>query len=249
VDNSHVEIKRPKMSVLLAGTPRQVGSMGLSSPENGLQSRFIFYYFDSLPSFKLLKGRKDNSRELVLENLSNSMREIYTQLSFNQEGVEFFLSDSQWVFFSKWYACKMENISRKYNGYTSAMIRRIALGTVRIAGILSILLEQEKDPLFINNKVSCSWQTLRKSLSIAEVYLAHNLVIFSCSEMSKPDVDLHMYMDFYNMLPTGDFCRKDVLDIAATVGFSERTLDRRLEKLRKSGKLISMKGGLYKKYK
>lgn len=249
MDNSHVVIARPKITLLLAGTPRQVGSMGLANPENGLQSRVGFYYFDSLPSFKVMKGRKDNSRDRILESLGDRMCDIYRQLGYNQQGIEFVLTDHQWEFFSTWYDSKMESISRKFNGYTSAMIRRVALNTVRIAGILSILYEFEQDSLLLNSKVTCTWQTLRKALAIADVYLTHNLVIFRCSEMSTPDTAMHAYMDFYNLLPAGEFNRKDVLDVAAAVGFSERTLDRRLEKLRKSGKLISMKGGLYKKYK
>ncbi len=249
MDNSHVVIDCPKLTMLLAGTPRQVGSLGLNSPENGLQSRVNFYYFDSLPSFKLMKGRKDNSRQLTMESLGNIMCDIYRQLSYNQAGIEIVLTDGQWDFFSNWYARKMEVVTRKYNGYTSAMIRRSALSTIRIAGILTILHEYESDPLFRNDKVCCTWQTLRKALAIAEVYMNHNLVIFRCSEMATPDTTMHAYIDFYNLLPAGEFNRKDVLDVAAAVGFSERTLDRRLEKLRKSGKLISMKGGLYKKHK
>src|SRR3989339_270051 len=248
-DDAHLVIERPQVSVLLAGTPQQVGSMGLANPENGLQSRFIFYYFDSLPFFKMLKGRKDDSRDVVFAELSNEMLDIYLQLHYNEEGAQFVLTDPQWAFFSNWYKFKMETVSRKYNGYTSAMVKRTALVTIRIAGILSMLYQSEEGMVNFVDKVHCSWQTLRKSLAIADVYLAHNLVIFSCSAMSAPDVDMHQYLDFYSLLPEGEFDRKDVLEICAAVGFSERTLDRRLEKLRKSGKLYSAKGGTYKKAK
>jgi len=58
---------------------------------------------------------------------------------------------------------------------------------------------------------------------------------------------MHQYMDFYSLLPEGEFTRRDIIEIASVIGFKERTIDRRLEKLRKSGQLTLIQGGVYKK--
>ena len=247
MDDTFVEIKRPRLSLLMTGTPRQVGSMGLDNPENGLQSRFFFYFFDTLPVFKSLRGRSDSNMESSLESVGESMKDIYLQLSYNLEGIEFLLTDAQWKFFSRWYGKKLETVTRKYNAFSSALVMRGAVGTIRIAAILTFLYHAEKDPLFTQNKIYCSWRTLRKAILLVDTYLTHNLVIFQSSNLAAPDIVMHQYMDLYKLLPEGEFSRKDVLEIAAAVGFSERTVDRRLEKLRKSGRLVLVQGGIYKK--
>ena len=43
--NEQVELLQPKLSTVLSGTPRQIASL-IPDTENGLFSRFIFYYVD-----------------------------------------------------------------------------------------------------------------------------------------------------------------------------------------------------------
>ena len=45
-DREYVNIKHPKLSTLLTGTPRQILNL-ISDAENGLFSRFAFYYLDT----------------------------------------------------------------------------------------------------------------------------------------------------------------------------------------------------------
>jgi hypothetical protein len=86
------------------------------------------------------------------------------------------------------------------------------------------------------------------AVRIAETFIDHTLVIYHFSKFgSEPDVEMHKYMDFYSLLPESEFTRSDVLEIARDIGFSDRTLDRRLEKLRKSGRIESIKSGTYRK--
>ena len=48
-DREYVNLKHPKLSALLTGTPKQVSSL-ITDAENGLFSRFIFYYLSTKPS-------------------------------------------------------------------------------------------------------------------------------------------------------------------------------------------------------
>lgn len=47
----HYEIKNPKLSIVLSGTPNQVKPL-IDSRENGLFSRFVYYYFDEVSGWK-----------------------------------------------------------------------------------------------------------------------------------------------------------------------------------------------------
>lgn len=245
-DNVEIEIKKPRLSVLITGTPNQVNEMKLNNPANGLASRFSIYLFDKIPTFKDLGQTKSRHIEHTMLELSKEFEFIYQQLAAKEEEVEFILSKDQWKFISKFYQKKLDQITRNSNTYSSAFVTRNALVAVRIAGILSLLGNAEKN-ILIDDKIYCSWHVLRTSLSLAETYLEHSLVIFELSNLNQKDEILHQYMDFYKLLPTGEFTRKEILPLCDIVKFSERTVDRRLEKLRKSGLLKSMKSGVYQK--
>ena len=47
-DREYVELETPRLSALLSGTPKQVSAL-IPNAENGLFSRFIFYYMNILP--------------------------------------------------------------------------------------------------------------------------------------------------------------------------------------------------------
>ena len=165
------------------------------------------------------------------------MKDTYLQLLNMHDGIEFQLNKSQWALLSKFFKAKMESVVRKYNALGAAIVTRGSLGAVRIAGILALLDEAEKYPLH-TNCIKCSNQHLFKAIRIAETFIDHTLVIYHFSKFgSEPDVEMHKYMDFYSLLPESEFTRSDVLEIARDIGFSDRTLDRRLEKLRKSGRI------------
>lgn len=248
MDNMVVDIKCPKLSVMISGTLGQVGSMGLNIPENGLQSRFFFYLFNTIPKFKSLGGTSNNKLDHCLDKLSFKMKDTYLQLLNKPNGIEIVLNQSQWNLISRFFNRKLEIVLRKYNSLGAAIVTRGALGAVRIAAILEVLEEANNFPLINIDIIKCSNQCLFKAIRIAETYIDHTLVIYHFSKSgAEPDIEMHKYLDFYNLLPDGDFTRNDVLEIAKKIGFSERTIDRRLEKLRKTGRLISVKSGTYKK--
>ncbi|MBR5198577.1 MAG: DUF3987 domain-containing protein, partial [Bacteroidales bacterium] len=76
-DREYVNIKQPKLSTLLTGTPRQILNL-ISDAENGLFSRFAFYYLDT----KLVWNN-------VFANSGNETLEDYFQ-SLGREYQDFF---------------------------------------------------------------------------------------------------------------------------------------------------------------
>jgi len=248
MDDVIVDIKCPKLSVMISGTPGQVGAMGLNIPDNGLQSRFFFYVFNAIPTFKALGSSSNSNVEITLDKLSSTMKDTYLQLLNKPEGIEFILNQSQWNLITRFFKRKMEIVIRKYNALGAAIVTRGSLVAVRIAGILALLDEADNLPLINTTIITCSNQHLIKAIRIVDTYIDHTLVIYHFSKFgSDPDAEMHKYMDFYKLLPECEFTRQDVLGIAKKIGFSERTIDRRLEKLRKSGRLESIKAGTYKK--
>ncbi|GHV65986.1 hypothetical protein FACS1894199_08280 [Bacteroidia bacterium] len=57
-NREYVELKQPKVSALLSGTPQQVAAL-IPNPENGLFSRFMFYYMNIKPVWQNVFARTD----------------------------------------------------------------------------------------------------------------------------------------------------------------------------------------------
>ncbi|MDP1809795.1 MAG: DUF3987 domain-containing protein [Sediminibacterium sp.] len=151
-----IDISEPKLSVLLSGTFNQVSAMGLASPTNGLQSRFVFYLFEAIPMFKKVSPKMSTNLNSILKELGGKQMGIYSFLTIMEE-VEFTLTDKQWTFLERWYEKKMKSITIKYNHYAGSMVTRLALTTFRLAGILSILKEFETG--IVVDTVECEYST------------------------------------------------------------------------------------------
>lgn len=244
-DAVEIDLHEPKLSVLISGTFNQIIAMGLHTPINGLQSRFLFYLFETIPMFKKVSPKKSTNLAALLSVLGTKQKNIYSFLKAHEE-VEFILTDAQWTFLERWFDKKMKSATTKYNHYAGSMVARLAVTTFRIAGILSILKEFEIGLPLVT--VKCSWSDLRTAFILTDTYLEHNLAVFHFSEQSGKDENLGKYIQFYDLLPESEFTRQEAIDIGKPF-FSDRTIDRRIEKFCKAGQLISFKAGSFKKNK
>jgi len=241
-EDSDVEIQEPKLAVILSGTFDQVGAMGLDSPKNGLQSRFLFYIFDNLPRFKNVSPDK-NVKPDNFGNLSDDLLRIHTYLQLNEHSVV--LNDTQWKYFQQWFEKQMASIVPQHNGYAAALISRLGLNSFRIIMILSTL--RSFDNGLPTSPITCSEKDYKIAYFVMSTLISHSIAMFSLGQGNSRDEELGKYMEFYKLLPDGvEFTRQEALQFANGI-FPERTVDRRLQKLLKNGHLTSLICGVYHK--
>jgi hypothetical protein len=70
-------IQTPRLSALLSGTPKQVSTL-IPNAENGLFSRFIFYYMNILPVWKdVFVGDNSQALDDYFRHLGNQFYDFY----------------------------------------------------------------------------------------------------------------------------------------------------------------------------
>ena len=75
-DMEYTEIKEPKFSVAITGTPNQVNNL-ISSTEDGLFSRFLFYSYKSKAEWKNTYTEVKSSKDEIFESFSAHLCDLF----------------------------------------------------------------------------------------------------------------------------------------------------------------------------
>jgi hypothetical protein len=94
-DREYVELEKPCLSALLSGTPKHVSAL-IPNAENGLFSRFIFYYMNILPVWQdVFTGDDSQTLDDYFRNLGNHFFDFYKYLQHLSEPLRFCLTAMQ----------------------------------------------------------------------------------------------------------------------------------------------------------
>lgn len=172
------EIKQPKLSICLTGTPNQVPKL-LHSTEDGLFSRIIFYTYknDGIPYFKDVFA-DFTVRDLTeyFNSLSGELYRLYEQSNKNTS-VTFHLQAKQEGAFVKHFDKMVKRINFEFGEETRSVVIRLGLITYRIAMILTILRSFENNKFEKN--IYCEDLDFNTSLKLSKIYVEHALAVYS----------------------------------------------------------------------
>lgn len=172
-----VDIPSARFSVLLSGTPGQVKRL-IPNPENGLFSRFIFYYFElDCTVFKnVFEDTDEVSIPDQLKAFGELLYEFYFKLKEREKEIVFVLSTEQQLIFQKTFSQWQIEYAEMVSIDMVGTIRRLGLITFRISMILSIarLIAEETLP----NKIICLDQDFDTALKISDCLKDHAINIF-----------------------------------------------------------------------
>lgn len=179
LNDEFVRIDKPCLSILLTGTPRQVDSM-LTSIENGLLSRFIFYSYTSE-----IKWKNVFSNEVVPEtyisaravDLLNFVEQIKAFEEDNEDRIEFKLTFLQQGKFHLWFEQQQQQLNDLYGEDIIPSVRRLGLIAFRMAMILTVVRQMDK--FLVPNIIECSDDDFETSLSIVSCLLLHTIKIYN----------------------------------------------------------------------
>ena len=208
------EIKEPKFSVSITGTPNQLDTL-ITSIQDGLFSRFMFYSFSA----------KQKWRSTYTEALAVSNNEIFKGFSadlcdkFRSNNAQrFVMTRKQGMQLDEVFSEALGHNSVLYNDDVSGIIFRLGLMTFKIAMTLAALRSDESE-------ISCSDLEFKTSLNLVEkVYLRHSIGILN--KINKDSKRLNKTQDeLLNWMKSqGEMKRADIWNKAKTIGIKERTL-------------------------
>lgn len=240
-NHEYIEIKEPKLSVVLSGTPGQVHTL-LGSSENGLFSRFLFYNFKDESVWKDVSpnANRINYKEFFTKQ-SNKVYEMIQTLKQYPTIVD--LSNAQWVKLNNNFTEKMKHISTFYAESATASLKRLGSMCFRICMILTTLRKIDDGDTSLH--IQCTDTDFDNAMNLTNAFLGHTLEIYQHLPQEKKEGGQEPLLRFYNTLPH-HFTRQEAIQIGKNLQLAERTTDRYLKKL-KSSYLNMIKPGHYQK--
>lgn len=243
---NYKEIEDPCLSVALSGTPGQLKGI-IPNTEDGLFSRFMFYYFEGDETFRNVFGTKSKpipySEQLEpysLELLSifekcQSWGEVHFSWKPEQE-------DQLQDLYEKW----TKYYVRSFGSDVKSIIFRSAIIITRIAAILTVLRTWEHQD-FANKHQVCSGKDFDIAVALAETFIDHSMHMHSHLLKRDPTESFpKKKRQFFLSLPDS-FETNEAERIGGEQGIKDRTVRKYLRDWDINGLLVKMDQGKYEK--
>lgn len=221
-DREYVDIEKPCLSTVLSGTPTQIATL-IPNAENGLFSRFIFYYMNIKPVWKdVFAKRTKVSLEEHYERLAKDFLGLYKTLK-NNPPIEVTLSRKQEQKFNAFFAeLQTKYINLQPEEYI-ATVRRLGLIAFRFAMLFTALRIMEDGD--VNKTKECEDVDFDNALAMVKVLVKHSSKIFNDLPVEpKTKKRMNKKERFLNTLPD-NFCRQDYLNAAKELSLANKTAE------------------------
>lgn len=224
----YVNIKKPRLSTVLSGTPNQIVNL-MTSVENGLFSRFLFYYLDKkLEWIDVFDEGDGEPLDEYFEKLGQQYLAFYHTLQ-ELSPIKFQMTKEQGIAFNGHSRLLQDEYVNLFGDDTVASVRRLATSTFRIAMILSALRIMEDG--IVDSPRICSEDDYQTAMAISEVLQQHMLRVIKelPSGGSKMVIgqakEPLLLKTFWDSLPE-EFEAKDFKAVAQQVGLTIPTAER-----------------------
>jgi len=243
-NDEYITIEHPRLTTILSGTPDQVARL-ISSTEDGLYSRFLFYCF--MRDLKWLDPNPKRNNEdlnLVFKKAGEVINEVKKEMG--KRKYIFTFSDSQFEQMGPFFKDKL-SLLRLFEGAGAAsVVYRLGLIAFRIAMILTVT--RNMGAINTTTDFECSDTDFETTMSLIDVFFTHSMTMYSLLPTKSHSGMNPKLREFYSALPYNkELLRKNLNEIAAVLKIGERTVNNYINKLLERKLLISPKYGVYLK--
>lgn len=244
-DNEYVEIAQPRLSALLSGTPRQILSL-IPDAENGLFSRFIFYYMNTKTEWlDVFEKKTEDTLDDFFKKLGEKFFGLHLKLKEFEEPIHFVFTKQQQEEFNSFFEKTQKDYIDIFGLEIVASVRRLGLITFRMAMILTVLTHLDKVEL--KNTMVCDDTIFNSTMKIIKVLLSHTTKVYEMLPCNKPQLQTgNTQTTFFNNLPN-QFTRKDYVKIADSLGIKSKRADKLIAKYINNNKIHRLEHGNYRK--
>lgn len=235
-DREFVELSKPKLSALLSGTPKQVLAL-IPDAENGLFSRFIFYWMNTRLEWNDVFAESDKPLDGYFQQLGFGFYELYKILE-KSTPKRFTYTELQQKQFNDFFEVVQVEYSKLFGLDIVASVRRLGLITFRIGMILSSL--RMVDNGCFPDIIECDDDDFKASIIMARVLLEHTAKVFGslpltdCEALSNGLTNIKQ--TFLDNLPQS-FSRRDYLAVAERLKIASKTAERYISRFCSTGRL------------
>ena len=252
-NNEFIEIRNPRIAMLLSGTPNQVAPL-LRNRENGLMSRFGCYVVNSRMDFDdhvwdVEEEGNTPSEAVLYDRLATELGDRYLWMETAGHDCYFYLTDAQLKTIKRMFRSEYDTYSQEFGDLFDASLKRMPVIMKRIGMILTGLRLDMTKPL--PERVVCSEEDFQTMLLIGHKLLMHAAMVFQMMPELKAtpvgEIGGNMLQkQFFQMLPT-DFTKQEAVKQAEVLGVSVGTMKRWLTKYTLSNDIQRVEQGKYRK--
>ena len=245
-DREFVELAHPQLSALLSGTPKQVLSL-IPDAENGLFSRFLFYYIDLQPVWKnVFAGNENAPLELQFDKIAYEFQTLFYNLQQQPQRLRFAFSTQQQEKFNVYFENIQQQFHFKFGDSFIGTVRRLGLSTFRVAMILTALRLYENRNF--SQTIVCTNIDFQTALTITQTLIHHAALIFhqlpsETPEQNSNNQPQHRLLQSLNQ----EFDRKAYLVCAKSLNIPEKTAEKQIERYLRSNQIERISHGVYRK--
>ena len=249
-EREYVEIQNPRLSVVLAGTPRQILNL-MPDAENGLFSRFLMYRakikLEWLDMFEETEF-DDNS---YFDHLGSRFYSMYKMLKNASQPVNFVLTDEQKQRFNQCFAKWQEELMQLFGEQIVPSVRRLGLIAYRLAMILTTLGLEPYGCEMTLTRMVCPTEDFENAISIVEHLLDHIIATYSelpgYDEVTDDESNIPPLCNvLFDELPR-EFNAQQLCDVSKQLSIPHTTSYRYMRKLIDIGKINKLRHNLYQK--
>lgn len=223
-NNEYFEIDNPQLSIALSGTPKQVYSI-ISSAEDGLSSRFIFYVFktDSIWIDPSPYGDRVN----LTDHFAKLASVVCEMVSFLENGnTTIQLSREQWNKLNSSFSEDLDQTSAFVSEDAQSIVKRLGLIMYRICMIFTAIRKFQAKELA--EDIQCLDEDFESALQLVKVYLKHSILMFENLPKQEDDSQAPFKSGqnkrlFFDALPTR-FTRGEAIELSKAFSMSERSV-------------------------
>jgi hypothetical protein len=221
-DREYVDIESPALSTVLTGTPQQISSL-IPNAENGLFSRFIFYFMNVQPIWKnVFASPVSQGLDAFFDELGQEFYELYNSLQSSSE-TEFCFSQEQQIQFNYFFSQVQTRYITIQGLDYMATVRRLGLIAFRLAMVMSVLRIPDTGEL--PEQIICNDQDFNSVLVMIKVLVKHSSKVFSeLPEEAKPPKRKNRKEKFLEQLPM-NFNRQKYLEVAKSLTIPDKTAE------------------------
>lgn len=240
IEGGQTEVKEPRISLVLTGTPNQVLKLS-ESIENGLVSRLMIYSFTA-PN--IWDDPFDESNDAIPDFIDQKSKAVLDIFHFNERyPFVFKLSENQRK--KHFDAFSKANNDLDLNDPFIASIRRQGLFVFRAAMTISAIERCEQN---ITDKIQiCSDLAFEAAMAIYDVLKYHNRNLYdTLSTELDTKIEKNEEEKIYHEI-SSIFTTRQFVSVALKYNRKERSAKSLLGKLLVSGKVIKLTHGNYQK--
>ncbi len=221
-DREYVDIERPCLSTVLSGTPKQVSAL-IPNAENGLFSRFLFYYMNVHHVWKDVFA--DGEGVALDDHFKELSHELYSLYKFlmEQEEIQFSLSKEQRQRFNEFFSGIQQEYLDIFGNDYMATVRRLGLIAFRMCMILTAL--RIIDTKSYKSNLECVAEDFETVICMIETLIKHSGKVFSeLPEDHSLPKQKNKKEKFLEALPK-EFNRQKYLEVASVLSISTKSAE------------------------